>query len=45
MNAMEDNDDWLANKKHGRSGLGLEMGGCYHMQEAIFVNQKMKNDW
>ncbi len=31
--------------KHGRSGLGLEMGGCYHMQESIFINQKMKNNW
>jgi hypothetical protein len=31
--------------KHGRSRLGLEMGGRYHMQESIFINQKVKNNW
>jgi hypothetical protein len=35
---MEDNDDWLANTKHGRSGLGLELGSHYHMLESIFIN-------
>ncbi len=45
MIAMEDNDDWLETTKHGRCGLGLEMGGHYHMLESIFINQKMKNDW
>jgi hypothetical protein len=31
--------------KHGRSGLGLEMGGHYDMPESICINQKMKNNW
>jgi hypothetical protein len=29
--------------EHGKSGLGLERWGPSHMQESIFINQKMKN--
>jgi hypothetical protein len=37
---MEDNDDWLARAtQHGSSGLGLELGSCYHVLELIFINQ------
>jgi hypothetical protein len=41
---MEDNDDWLANNRTWKKWTGLGEGGCYHMQELIFINQKMKNN-
>jgi hypothetical protein len=40
--AMEDSDNWLAETKYGRSGLGLEIGGHYHRPESIFINQKRR---
>jgi hypothetical protein len=30
--------------KHGRSGLGLEMGGHYHMQESILITFNKSKD-